>query len=59
MIVTGVEIIRKYESRIGKTLKDLKEFTSSDTEFKADISKLGEEVEHFMSQFEMPGNDNF
>ncbi|VDN24315.1 unnamed protein product [Gongylonema pulchrum] len=54
----GVEILLKYQSKTGKTLKDLKAFTSSDAEFKNDIMKLGEEVQQFTSQFDIPGNED-
>uniref|UniRef100_A0A1I8EHJ6 Serine hydroxymethyltransferase n=1 Tax=Wuchereria bancrofti TaxID=6293 RepID=A0A1I8EHJ6_WUCBA len=54
----GVEILVKYESQVGKTLKDLIAFTSSNEQFIADISKLGEKVEQFASRFDMPGNDD-
>ncbi|VBB28958.1 unnamed protein product [Acanthocheilonema viteae] len=54
----GVEILIKYQSQVGKTLKDLIAFTSSNEQFMADIDKLGEKVEQFASQFDMPGNDD-
>ncbi|VDN89320.1 unnamed protein product [Brugia pahangi] len=54
----GVEILVKYESQVGKTLKDLIAFTSSNEQFIADINKLGEKVEQFASRFDMPGNDD-
>lgn len=55
---TGVEILMKYQEQVGKTLKDLVEFTSSNAQIMADIDKLGEKVEQFASQFDMPGNDD-
>uniref|UniRef100_A0A915PZL5 Serine hydroxymethyltransferase n=1 Tax=Setaria digitata TaxID=48799 RepID=A0A915PZL5_9BILA len=52
----GVEILLKYQSQAGKTLKDLKAFTSTSVDFMADIAKLAEKVEQFANQFDMPGN---
>ncbi|VDP21542.1 unnamed protein product [Onchocerca flexuosa] len=54
----GVEILMKYQSQAGKTMKDFIAFTSSNAQFMADIDKLGEKVEQFTSQFDMPGNDD-
>ncbi|VDM98094.1 unnamed protein product [Thelazia callipaeda] len=53
----GVQILMKYQSETGKTLKSLKEFTSSNEAFKIDINKLAEKVEQFASKFDIPGND--
>lgn len=55
---TGVEILIKYKSQVGRTLKDLVAFASSNEQFIADIDKLGEKVMQFASQFDMPGNDD-
>ncbi|MCP9259439.1 Serine hydroxymethyltransferase [Dirofilaria immitis] len=54
----GVKILMKYQSQAGKTLKDLIAFASSNSQFMADIDKLGEKVEQFASQFDLPGNDD-
>ncbi|CAG9539107.1 unnamed protein product [Cercopithifilaria johnstoni] len=54
----GVEILVKYQSQVGKTLKDLIAFTSSNEQFMADIDKLGKKVKKFANQFDMPGNDD-
>ncbi|VDK70256.1 unnamed protein product [Litomosoides sigmodontis] len=54
----GVEILIKYKSQVGKTIKDLVVFASSNEQFIADIDKLGEKVIQFASQFDMPGNDD-
>lgn len=53
----GIEILLKYKSEAGKTLKDLKAFTAENENFKADISKLAAKVEELSSRFDIPGND--
>lgn len=55
---SGVEILLKYQSQMGETLKDLIGFTRSNEQFMADIDKLGEKVVQFTSQFDIPGNDD-
>uniref|UniRef100_A0A1I7VT62 Serine hydroxymethyltransferase n=1 Tax=Loa loa TaxID=7209 RepID=A0A1I7VT62_LOALO len=54
----GMEILMKYHSQIGKTLKDLIAFTSSNEQFIADIDELRVKVKQFTSQFDMPGNND-
>uniref|UniRef100_A0A1I7XAK7 Glycine hydroxymethyltransferase n=1 Tax=Heterorhabditis bacteriophora TaxID=37862 RepID=A0A1I7XAK7_HETBA len=55
----GIELVLKYQGQAGKTIKDLKMFTTTNEEFKKEVSKLAEKVEAFSSQFEIPGKDEY
>lgn len=55
----AIKIYRKYESGIGKTTKEFKAFIENHVEFNEDIAILGHEVEAFVEQFDIPGNDDY
>ncbi|KAI1723958.1 serine hydroxymethyltransferase domain-containing protein [Ditylenchus destructor] len=55
----AIEIYRKHESRAGKTVKDFKQFTETDSAFLTDINKLAEEVDQYATKFDIPGNEEF
>lgn len=58
LFISGIQILLKYQSEAGRTLKDLKAFTSSNEAFKAEINDLGARVEKFTSDFDIPGNED-
>ncbi|CAB3402176.1 unnamed protein product [Caenorhabditis bovis] len=51
-----ITILRKYNSQAGKTIKEFKEFTATNAEFKAEIEQIAKRVEEFSSKFDIPGN---
>ncbi|KAI6184560.1 Serine hydroxymethyltransferase [Aphelenchoides bicaudatus] len=55
----AVEVYRKHESRIGKTVKEWNQFSSTDKEFRGDLEAIAHEVEQFTAKFEIPGNDEY
>ncbi|CAJ0585251.1 unnamed protein product, partial [Mesorhabditis spiculigera] len=54
-----IKVLQKYKDQSGKTLKDLKEFTASSTDFQKEIATIADEVEKFTNKFDIPGNDEF
>ncbi|KAE9554453.1 hypothetical protein FO519_002327 [Halicephalobus sp. NKZ332] len=52
----AIEIYSKHKNEAGKTIKEFKEFTENNEAFKKDIAALGEKVEKFTDQFDIPGN---
>jgi hypothetical protein len=55
----AIEVYRKHESKIGKTIKEWNQFCSSDKEFREELKTIAHEVEKFTSKFDIPGNDNY
>lgn len=54
----GIKILKKYESKLGKTIKELKSFAASDSEFKSDVQDLAKRVENFAISFDIPGKED-
>lgn len=55
----AIEVYRKYESKIGNTNKEFKQFIESDKNFIDDINVVADKVVKFSSQFDIPGNEFF
>lgn len=53
----AIEVYRKYDSKIGKTNADFKEFIENDKNFIDDICLIANDVQKFTSQFDIPGNE--
>lgn len=53
----GLQVLLRYQSQFGKTMKDFKTFTETNKDFRQEIEKLAQEVEEFSSKFDIPGND--
>lgn len=54
----AVEVYRKHESKVGKTIKEWKQFSTTNEEFRNDLKTVAREVEQFTSKFEIPGNED-
>uniref|UniRef100_A0AC34QQL9 Serine hydroxymethyltransferase n=1 Tax=Panagrolaimus sp. JU765 TaxID=591449 RepID=A0AC34QQL9_9BILA len=52
----AIEIYAKYKNEAGKTIKEFKEFTEKNEAFRKEIFALGQRVEKFTDQFDIPGN---
>jgi glycine hydroxymethyltransferase len=53
----AIEIYVKHKDRAGKTVKEFKEFLEKDQEFLKEVKALGERVEKFTEEFDIPGNE--
>lgn len=57
LIDEAIKVYIKYQSVAGKTMKDFKEFISTNEDFKNDITNVANKVENFTEKFDIPGND--
>jgi hypothetical protein len=57
--ILAIEVYRKHEPKIGKTVKEWNQFSSINEEFRNELKSIAREVEEFTAKFEIPGNDEY